>query len=1060
MCAAEVFIMTENKKKKKKESSVIQAGIGGLTVILVILILMMMNVVSSIQGTARVVNYAGLVRGKTQRIVKLENAGQPQDDMLKGIEDFINGLRRGDKELNLVRLDDRDFQNKMQELDEYFQSLRQEIMLVRQKGYQNTEIIAKSEYFFGICDEATGLAEIYSQKKASSLKKIETYITVDIVFLMLLIGYEFIKALRYAALNRALQSKVYLDEATGLLNKNKCEELLNAPGILTNPVGICSFDLNNLRRINNSMGHDMGNEYIRRFAVLLRESMPAEHFVGRDGGDEFIAIVKDADHSEMQKCLTLVKNKITAYSEEHPEFPISYAVGYALAQDYENCTMRELYTYADKNMYINKNHVKREEAAAEKRLDYRLLKMVNVHGRNFSDVLYCDAKQDTYRLIRASEDFFLAADGNYSGAVQQIVEEQVEKQERRSIWKQLQVENLETQLDEAHNVMELQYRHNGKDYTGYSRLTMIFVDRDNEDKLHHFLVAFETIHHESRGSLDAKQQLTQYYEQLKQSILENDSYVDALLETADTIYAVNLTHDRMEQDFQKKDEQKPMQSFLKELQLPCSYDGFCLAHTACITPETLEGYRLIDSSGKLLKRFASGEKQVTVEYCEKNTDGNFRWVQKTVLMTERLVYDAEFGRENAVVHGIILLRDTTGFHAREQKEHARLQAAYEKVTTANREKSEFLSRMSHDIRTPINGVMGMLEIIKKNRENPEKVDDCLRKIRISSEYLLSLINDVLDMSKLETGHITLAHTPFDLSELLQQVCSMGEAQIAETNLTYHPHLDGIYHTRLVGSPLHLRQILLNLFSNAVKYNKENGTIDTWVREVASDADTATFEFKITDTGIGMSAAFVENELFEPFTQEKSDARTQYQGTGLGMSIVKELIEKMHGSIQTKSTPDVGTTFVVTLPFEQDKSLQPVQEHQSAAVKTSIEGMKILLVEDNSLNMEIAEFFLNDMGAQVVKAWNGMQALGIFAASEPGDFDCILMDIMMPVMDGLEATRQIRSLDRPDAKTVCILAITANAFSDDIMRSKQAGMNAHLSKPLTEDALKEALVACN
>ena len=263
-----------NKSKKKKTSNIIQICIGVLAVMLAALIIVMMGIVSSIQGTARVVNYAGLVRGKTQRIIKLEISGQPEDGMIQDIEAFVDGLRNGNGELGLVRLDDGAFQSKMQELEEYFAALHYEILRVREVGYENTEIIDKSERFFEICDEATGLAEAYSQRKASSLTVIEKYITIDIIVLMLLIGYEFIKAVRFAAMNRALQKKVYLDKATGLPNKNKCEELLDDPEPAAENVGVCSFDLNNLRRINNSMGHEAGDAYIRRFAVCLRASMP------------------------------------------------------------------------------------------------------------------------------------------------------------------------------------------------------------------------------------------------------------------------------------------------------------------------------------------------------------------------------------------------------------------------------------------------------------------------------------------------------------------------------------------------------------------------------------------------------------------------------------------------------------------------------------------------------------------------------------------------------------------------------------------------------------------
>ena len=252
---------------KKKSAGIVQISIGILTVILVVLIIAMMMIVSSIQGTARIVNYAGLVRGKTQRIVKLEISGKQEDDMIQEIESFIDGLMNGNKELNLVRLEDSDFQTKMEELNEYFLMLEQEIMQVRAYGADKTQILSKSEHFFEICDEATGLAEVYSQRKASSLSVLEKYITADIVVLILLIGYEFIKAVRYAAMNRVLQKKVYIDGATGLPNRNKCDELLSQPDAAPEDIGVCSFDLNNLRIINNSMGHEAGDEYIRRLIL-------------------------------------------------------------------------------------------------------------------------------------------------------------------------------------------------------------------------------------------------------------------------------------------------------------------------------------------------------------------------------------------------------------------------------------------------------------------------------------------------------------------------------------------------------------------------------------------------------------------------------------------------------------------------------------------------------------------------------------------------------------------------------------------------------------------------
>ena len=1036
------------EKKTSKSSRLIRGGLAVFTIILVILIFGVIHVVSGIQGTARVVNYAGLVRGGTQRMVKMEIAGEPQDKLIETIQSYIDGLRKGSKELDFVRLDDREFQDKMQELDICFQKLKKEIYLVREKGYQNTEIISKSEKFFGICDEAVGLSEIYSQERATALEKLERLIVLDVFCLILLTVIELIKAIRYAALNRALQKKVYLDEATGLPNKNKCEELLSDFSLLEESIGVCVFDLNNLRIINNSMGHEMGDEYIRRFAMLLRESVPEEHFVGRAGGDEFIAIMKNQSHEQMQEILKRLRAHVWKYSEDHTDMPISYAVGYALSEDQDDCTMRTLFAAADKNMYINKNHMKLEEAAVIREQDQKLLRKVNVLGKPFSDCLYCDAKRDTYRTIRRSDNFFLAKEGNYSGAVEQITEEQVTEEDRSNVESMIRKETLNEILSQDNPVVEVQYQCQGKD-TVYGRLTVIYVDQDENSDLHHFLLAFENIHCDYDVA-DAKQQLMLFYEQMKQSILENGNYVDALLETATTVYSVNITEDRVEQNFIRKEQSHQISLSELGLELPCSYNEYCRRRSEQITRETLESYRIIDTVSKLLKRFAAGEKQITVEYRERNADGSYRWVQKTILMSESIVYDRDSDSEKKVIYGMVLLKNTTDLHQREQQEMDRLKAAFQEAETANKAKTAFLSRMSHDIRTPINGIMGMLQIISKNRDDHEKVDDCLEKIQISAEHLLALINDVLDMSKLEAGKVELDHIPFNLTDVLKVAYALNDAQISLGGITFISHPYELQHTELIGSPLHLRQILLNLFNNAMKYNRPSGTIDTYTRELSFDGQKTVIEFKIVDTGIGMSEEFVKKELFKPFTQEKTDeARTEYKGTGLGMAIVKELVEKMGGTIQAESVLGKGSTFTVVIPFEIDKTPeQHVPFGASEQIQTEdLKGTRILLVEDNELNMEIAEFMLEDGGAVVLKAWNGKEAIEIFEKSEPGEIDLIMMDIMMPVMDGLEATRQIRALDRPDAATIPIVAMTANAFSDDIRRSREAGMNEHLSKPL-------------
>lgn len=361
-----------NTSVAKKAGQAMRLLMMVLTAVLIFFFINVMLLVSDIQGTARVVNYAGLVRGTTQRIVKLEDAGQPQDDLLKAVDSYINGLRYGSDDLNLVRLDDDEYQAKMTELANYFDELSTEIIRVREVGYENTDIISMSEEFFGICDDATRLAEDYSQEKASALNYLEGLVIIDIVGLVATFAVELVRAVRTAALNRELQSKVYLDEATGLPNKNKCEEILGQeqPVSAEEPVAVCVFDLNNLHMVNNNFGHEKGDEYIRSFAQQLGSVASETCFVGRDGGDEFIAVLRDADRAAVESCLARIRANVNEYSEVHPDMPISYAVGYALSSDFdEPPTMRELFSQADKNMYVDKNRVKTAEAAGPQRED-------------------------------------------------------------------------------------------------------------------------------------------------------------------------------------------------------------------------------------------------------------------------------------------------------------------------------------------------------------------------------------------------------------------------------------------------------------------------------------------------------------------------------------------------------------------------------------------------------------------------------------------------------------------------------------------------------------------
>ena len=587
-------------------------------------------------------------------------------------------------------------------------------------------------------------------------------------------------------------------------------------------------------------------------------------------------------------------------------------------------------------------------------------------------------------------------------------------------------------------------------------MTALFVNNTEDGRLHHFILGFEPFQNKNENTSDEKTRLNRYYEQLKQSIVENENYAEALLQTANAVYTVDLTNDKLENVYYHEAAFKVE----NDIQTPRSYSDYCNKRSRYVTEDTLENYRIVDSSFKLLKRFATGAKQVTVEYCETMGKENKPvWLQKTVLMSRDMVYDANTDKESSVVHGIVLFKNTSDFHEKEQQEKARLQMAYEEADSENRAKTEFMNRMSHDIRTPINGIMGMVDIIRKNRDDREKVDDSLDKIQLSTRHLLELVSDVLDMSKLEAGMFEIHEDVFDMNELMDEVAALVDAQLVESGITHCKHRSNIQHTALKGSSLQLRRIMVNLLSNAIKYNKSNGTIDTYAEELSCDGTTVWYEFKIVDTGIGMSEEFIKEQLFKPFTQEKNDARTLYRGTGLGMSIVKALLDKMGGSIEVESQLGEGSTFTFRLPFKVDENAIETKKEEQSSGEQKLEGKQILLVEDNEINMEIAEFYLKELGIVVDKAWNGKEAIDKFEESAPGTYDLILMDIMMPVMGGREAARRIRTLERPDAETVRIYAMTAQVSSESVHKCLASGMNGHIAKPIDESKLREILTRC-
>ena len=400
--------------------------------------------------------------------------------------------------------------------------------------------------------------------------------------------------------------------------------------------------------------------------------------------------------------------------------------------------------------------------------------------------------------------------------------------------------------------------------------------------------------------------------------------------------------------------------------------------------------------------------------------------------------------DNGVIDKVIYLwLDKTSEKEKEMDYNKRLVNALDQEKRANATKTSFLRRMSHDIRTPINGIRGLVKIAQDNEDNKEKIDDCLNKIYESSGFLLSLVNDVLDMNKLESGEITLDHNPFKLDKIINNAIDITKVRANERDITITSDIK-IEYNDLIGSPLHLAQIFQNIINNAVKYNHKDGSINITLSEVLCPGNKVLLKFECADTGIGMSNEFQEN-VFKPFAQEGNTARGTYEGTGLGMAITKELVDKMGGSIGFSSVVDKGTTFVVELPFDLGESVEEEAEEENYGVG----GLHVLVVEDNEINREIATFMLESVGIVPTCAINGKEALD---KVKEGAYDCILMDVMMPVMGGLEATRQLRAM----GIEIPIIAMSANAFKDDVERSLNAGMNAHLSKPIDEKLLVKTI----
>ncbi len=435
-------------------------------------------------------------------------------------------------------------------------------------------------------------------------------------------------------------------------------------------------------------------------------------------------------------------------------------------------------------------------------------------------------------------------------------------------------------------------------------------------------------------------------------------------------------------------------------------------------------------------------------YRIQTKDGSFIWVRDACVFRR----DDE-GRPTSAIGVFVDINDAI---VAEHSHQELLEQAFIKADLANKAKTEFLHRMSHDMRTPLNGILGLISISNAHPDDIELAQANRKKMEVAAKHLLSLINDVLQSSRLEDGSLELAHEPIDLLEMTEDIVCIIIDKAIEKGITweYVRNMSAIPFPYAYGSELHLRQVLLNIYGNCIKYNQQGGKITTSIDSWKDEDGRGVYRWTISDTGIGMSEDFVRH-IFEPFTQEMPGARSDYEGTGLGMSIVKKLVDLMGGTIEVRSVLGEGSTFTVTIPFDiaPAPAKQPCHDEANAQ---NIDGVRILMAEDNKLNAEIAQTLLEDAGATVTVARNGKIALEIFEEESAGTFDVILMDIMMPIMDGYAATRAIRALKRPDARSIPILAMTANAFDEDRVSCFAAGMNDHLAKPLDMSKVKDAI----
>lgn len=825
-------------------------------------------------------------------------------------------------------------------------------------------------------------------------------------------------------------SELEIDALTGLKNRKAYYEDIKViesdPDRSSRPVGVVFADINGLKRINDRAGHEAGDMLIANIAKDLTEVFEGEN-IYRLGGDEFVVISFDNNKETFKDRIELLESRWRNGG--------SAAIGSVWLDNANN--LEQTVAMADKEMYKEKNRYYAVKAEYIEGNDNALQEEAAISGalsKEYSSLFKIDARTGKMTLYRTdgigmSREYLesLLTIDDYESVLRNYIDNFVVPQDRDRI-RELGKLNVLLECVPETGLYKLGYRRKLDNVISYYEMDIAkTVDRDGRIT---FILGLRDVDEETRRQLRQTKEL-----ELQREIIEGlgSEYYSVLL--------VNPEKDIVTTYRAQDEEGLAVKEYFDR------YHNCWSKGIYSYSQEMISDVSRSEFARKLSLDFIR----------DNNIDYTFTYEKLTqdgiVYLQARVAYVRDNDGTRAVVVGT---RSVDDLIKKEKQQEKALKAALNDAETANRAKTDLLSRMSHDIRTPLNGIIGLLEMDERHPEDIEQIQENRRKMKVAANHLNSLLSDILQLSKLENGNVSLSHEVVDMNVLATDILTMAALEAANHGITF---IHGDCSQNLVvpfvyGSPLHLRQIFLNIFSNAIKYNKPGGSISCKVECNSINGKKVIYSCTISDTGIGMNKEYIKH-IFEPFSQERSDARSTYQGTGLGMAIVKNLVDLMGGTIDIESREGEGSTFIVTIPFEVANSCEvKVEENKKGLM--SIQGLRVLLVEDNEINMEIAELLLEDEGAIVTKAFDGKQAVDIFANNPPGTFDMILMDVMMPVMNGIEAARAIRAMDRSDAGQIPIIAMTANAFEEDRQATKKAGMNAHLSKPLKGEMVLQAI----